>query len=547
VTAAALIKTLGKLFLKLELRSKDGSARKTILVSLSYLVAGFFVSFLVYRQSFDASGLEFAFLSYLLFSILMIFVAVSELDNLVISPVEAEVLAVLPIQDKIVARAKLYVLIRYVFVAALPLLLPGAAFFQLRVSLLVLTILYIAAGFLLFVFLLSLLVLLYAIALCNIQASRVSSLTLVFQALLIFILILGYQYISFSAGPGTNFTSIYRLLESTNSLQFFPQAWFAVIPARHNYPQYSGSVILRYILPLAVSYFSYLSLKLYLMDNYQSIYQKFTSRHSRTDIPVSRPPRLVYRPPHRAGMPGALGAVCRGASEAAAFSLMQSMFRRDKSVKLNMLLMFIVPSALTLFALMSGQLYSPFTQFFLIGKPVFHISILITSLIAVSAAAAGIKATNEPTAAWIYDAYPIQSRKSFTEGVRKFFLLYFILPLFIFFLLVFSLRMPFYDAFLHSLYIISSANLFNTIYHSFSRSLPFTRMNTVLNSVQRIAALSLPLAAGIIFVVIQYYVYQKKSYVVIAVAAIALLNFLLLKLRWAAKSAGTNNLAPRHE
>lgn len=519
-------KTVGKLFLKLEFRGKDGSAKKIMLVLLSYFVLGFMVSFLVYQQSLDSTGFEFTFLTYLLFSIAIIFAVITELDNLIISVPEIETLSILPIEYRVIVEAKLYSYGPFMLIHCAPLLLPGSYFFYLNVRSVPHTLLYVAGGLMLLVFLMCLLILIYSIALRNVRAERVNSFTLIFQALLVLILILGYQFVSFSfsTGSGGGVASVYSFLETSRTLQYFPQSWFAGIAAKGQYIL-NWKLVLKYILPLVIPYLAYISLRYYLTDNYGVIYEKI--QHKEHKEKVGWIPASAMPPAWQAGMPGYLA----NASEKASFSLMQSMLRRDKTVKLNIVLMLIIPFALTLFALISGQMYSPFVQFFAAGRPVFHISILITALIALNAAATGIKVSNEPQATWVYEAYPIGSKKEFINGVRKFFIVYFIFPLFVFLLMIFSLRMSLYDALLHSLFIAVAANLFNTLYHLFSRTLPFTIINTVLNSVRRIAELGLPLVIGVIFVLIQYYVYQKKWYVVIAVGAMGLMNLGIVRIR----------------
>jgi hypothetical protein len=514
--------TLGKLFLKLEFRGKDGSAKKIILVLLSYFVFGFMVSFFTYEQTLDSTGFEFAFLTYLLFSIVIIFAAMTELDNLIISAAEIEILSMLPIDNNVIAKAKLYMLGLYIFTVSIPLLLPGSYFFYLGVRSVPHAVMYAAGGFLLFIFLMHLLLLVYSIALRNVRAERVGSFTLILQALLILILILSYQFVSFSfsTGSGGGVASVYSFLETSRTLQYFPQSWFAGIAAKGQYIL-NWKLVLKYILPLIIPYLAYLSFRYYLTDNYGAIYEKLQYRvHPASGGTGAE--RKEYREPGDSFV--RMIHHFASASERAAFSLMRNMLKRDKSVKLNVILMFIIPTALTLFALLSGQMYSPFIQFFTPSRAVFHISILITALIALNAAATGIKVSNEPQATWVYDAYPIGRKKEFINGVRKFFIVYFIFPLFVFLLIIFSLRMSVYDALLHAAFIATAVNLFNTFYHLFSRTLPFTKMNTILNSVQRIAALGLPLAIGVIFVVLQYYVYQKKWLVIIAVGAMGLIN-----------------------
>ncbi len=122
----------------------------------------------------------------------------------------------------------------------------------------------------------------------------------------------------------------------------------------------------------------------------------------------------------------------------------------------------------------------------------------------------GIKITSTPAASWIYDAYPMESVRRFKNGVRKFFVLYLLIPVSLFLFILFTVKMPLWQAFIHIFFIFSAANLYNTICHSFSKTLPFTKENTIINSVQRIISMIIAILAGVPLIGLQIVVYRNE-------------------------------------
>ncbi len=272
---------------------------------------------------------------------------------------------------------------------------------------------------------------------------------------------------------------------------------------------------------------SWLCLRLYLTDNYSRIHEKFMQSRS------VNPDKIGTNSKRETFFSRLLAYISclylSNSPEQSSFSLMRSMLRREKAVRLNILLMVMIPVALTLFALITDQLASPFKQFYLTSRPAFHISIMITLFIVINTAILAVKVSNDPEAAWIYDAYPLTPKNNFVNGLRKFFFIYLILPVCTALFIIFSLKMPVYDALLHTLFILISADLLNTIYHIFNKTLPFTRTNSLLMSLQRIGSLLFPVAYGILFAVIQYFVYRSTYYTLFSIIILVILNSALVK------------------
>jgi hypothetical protein len=382
--------------------------------------------------------------------------------------------------------------------------------------------LYFISGFALCLFAVYILLFLYAYASRILKTSRLSLYTLTVQVILIFLLILGYQFISyiFTGKPGSAISSQFDTMQKNGLINYFPHAWFAFIPSKVK-TIYDYKVAVKLILPIFITYFSYLTLKLYLIENYSRIREKFMYSRGFTVNKNTSAGFFIFAP---------LGRLInkiylRGNAEESSFNLMKSLFKRDKTVRLNILPMIIIPSGLALFAFLTNQLPIPFSSNYFDTKPVFHISILLSVLVVLNTGILGLKVTNYTGVSWIYDAYPVEPKKHFINGIRKFYNVFLLAPVCIIIFIFFSLKMPVLFAGIHTLFIFTAANLFNSIYHIFNRTLPFSKDNTIFNSVSRLSSIILPFLYGILFIYLQYIVYKNISTAIIAVGVILMITF----------------------
>ena len=300
---------------------------------------------------------------------------------------------------------------------------------------------------------------------------------------------------------------------------FFP-AWFAFIPARHTYiPDYRYMV--KIILPFIIVLFSYFSLKMYLVEIYSSLRAKYQ---------VSL---IFFNPKKRSSfLSGSLNKMLsilylRKNIENASFSLMQSLYRKDKTVRLNILPMLVIPIGLGIFAMITNQLPSPFAYYYFDIKPVFHISIFISILVVLNTGILGVKVTNYTGVSWVYNAYPLGSKKGFINGIRKFFVVYMLVPICLVLFIMFAFEMTIYYAVVHILYIFACVNLYNSLIHIFNKNLPFTKENTLFNSIQRITSILFPFLFGTIFILVQFFVYKNIFSAIIAAISIFVITFWL--------------------
>jgi hypothetical protein len=486
------------------------------------LIPGMFLPFLLFKQSTDPSGYEYIFLTYLFITVILSFTIISELDNFIISKTESEVLGILPLDDATIVNAKMYVIIRYLTLLTVPLLLPGSFFYFFIVRSVPRTILYYLSGLILSQFLVNLILLIYCFALMNLKLKRLSTYTYIFQILLIFFLVVGYQFVSYTftgkISPAS--LSYFGVIQKNGILQYFPQAWFGYIPVSRNTTA-DYRMLLKSVLPLVITYLSFLSLKMYLMENYTVIRERFL--HSKVLFGNTESGRNKFQSESLWTM-FTDRVYIKNPVEQASFTWLKSFFKRDKAVKLNLLPMIMIPVGLAVFALATGQLPTPFGNF-LESHTAFHISIPISVLVVNTTAILGIKITSNPSASWVYDAYPIESRKRFKNGMRKFFVLYMLTPVCLFLFIIFLIAMPVLEAAVNTLFIFAVSNLYNTINHGFSKSFPFTRENTLVNSGQRIFSMMLAIIFSIPVIALQFLVYRTALDAFAASAGLVTLTY----------------------
>jgi hypothetical protein len=519
------VRTLGSLLLKLETRSKTGSNKKLLLLNISYLLPGIFLPWLLVKQNADATGFEFAFITYLFHSLILAFTVITELDNIIISKNESELLSSMPINDSLLARAKMYMVSRYVIFLTFPLLIPGSIYYYLISDSFSRSFLYLVAGFMLCYFTVNVIIFLYSAALRVFKSGNLSSYTLIFQLTMVLAMIIGYQFISFgvTGRPGSSASGYLNALKAKGIIDYFPQAWFALIPAKNNLEP-GFALLLKLVLPVFICYMSYFTLKVYLAENYAYIREKFTSSKYFYSAEVKEKKGIF---PFSVIREFVQNVYLRNNRERSSFGLIRALYKSDKTVKLSVIPMIIIPLGLAIFALITDQLPAPLSKNYFETKPVFHISILLCVLVVVNTSLLGVRITNYPGVSWVYEAYPLISRKHFKNGFRKFFVVYMIIPVCLLLGIVFLIKIPADQSILHTIFIFASANLYNTIFNLVSKSLPFTKENTLINSLQRMTAILFPFLFGIIIIMVQLFAYRSVLYAVLTILALFTITFWL--------------------
>lgn len=94
------------MLLKMETRGRTGSGRKMLLLNLSFFIPGLFLPYILFKQNADPTGYQFAFAAFMFYSLITAFTILTELDNLITSKTEAEIITVMPVDTSILVNAK---------------------------------------------------------------------------------------------------------------------------------------------------------------------------------------------------------------------------------------------------------------------------------------------------------------------------------------------------------------------------------------------------------------------------------------------------------
>jgi hypothetical protein len=357
------------------------------------------------------------------------------------------------------------------------------------------------------------------------KSKNLGTYTLVFQLVMVLAMIIGYQFISFgvTGRSGSSTSGYLHSLMAKGIIDYLPQSWYALIAARNNYVPDLG-LLLKLMLPLFICYMSYFTLKIYLTENYSYIREKFlSSKYFETGSAKEKTGFF----PFRMFSDFVQNIYLRNNLERSSFGLIRSLYKTDKTVKLAIVPMVIIPLGLAIFALITNQLPAPFTKNYFDTKPVFHISILLCVLVVLNTAILAVKVTNYPGVSWVYDSYPMTSRKHFKNGFRKFFVVYLLLPVCVLLGIIFLFKIPADQALLHIVFIFASANLYNSVFNLLSKALPFTRENTLINSLQRMTSILFPFLYGVIIILVQLFSYRSFLIAVVTILALFTVTFWL--------------------
>ncbi|KXK46356.1 MAG: hypothetical protein UZ05_CHB002002352 [Chlorobi bacterium OLB5] len=510
------------MLLKMETRGRTGSGRKMLLLNLSFFIPGLFLPYILFKQNADPTGYQFAFAAFMFYSLITAFTILTELDNLITSKTEAEIITVMPVDTSILVNAKMYMLNRYLLLLTVPLLLPGSIYFYAILRSVPRALLFYIAALMICFFTAHILLLLYTAALKIFKAGSAGKYTLVFQSLMILFLIFAYQFVSFgiTGKPGSTLNSYFSALKAKGIIDYFPPAWFAFLTARKQY-LLEPALILKLSLPLVISISAYYSFKLFMLENFAAIRDKYLNSLTISGGKDLKKRFFIFQYIHDFIQ----NVYIRNYTERASFGLIRAMYYRDKTVRLAVVPMILIPIGLALFALFTNQLPAPFGKNFLDIKPVFHISLLLSLLVVLNTSIISVKISRYPGAEWVYDSYPVSSVRNFRSGFRKFFVVYLLIPTCIGLGIIFLIKIPAHQALLHAVFIFVSANLYNSVFNLLDRKFPFTLENTLLNSVKKFSAIIYPFVFGTVLILLQIFVYKNMLTALIAAVVILTLTF----------------------
>jgi len=313
----------------------------------------------------------------------------------------------------------MYVILRYLFVLSLPLMVPGSIFYYFIAKSLPRAFLYYASGYVMCLFVTNVLLLIYSFVLRNFKAKRLSTLYLYSSGIVN--IFSGYRIpvciLHFCRQAKWWCHFILWGDSEKRAHTIFPQAWFGFIPVRQNF-YFDFRLLVKAILPVFISYFAYLSLKIYLAENYGKIRERV--HHSRIFFTESRA--------ISGGFSLANAWNCfiekfyiRNKIEQSSFTLLKIFFKREKAVKLNILPMIMIPGGIGQYSHYWPNSCCPRFGKWISEKTCFSYFHNAFTLSCNNYINAGNKNYGKPAASWVYDSFSRWIKKKIQKRDKKIF------------------------------------------------------------------------------------------------------------------------------
>lgn len=498
---------LTKLFIKLDYRDKNkGSLSKLTGISLAYLLSSALIS-LDYYKSYDL--LSFITLGFTLKLFFIGFAVLGDFPNLLFSKSFSEILEIYPFGKKELVFSKIISTFIYLLYFGILMLIPQSIFVYFAENNISLVLKFLINGLMFDVFILSLFIFLYSIAI-YLLAEKTSVLLFIFQVFFVAVIIYlsGRQRIS----------GVKNSIFDNYSYNFFPQSVFSKAVFDLNFFFIGAGLVSAFTL---INYF-------YLSKNYYVISSKLLDfKPKKRKVNFTLPLIILYEK--------FTSFFLKNNIESAFFGLMKNMFVKSKTIKLRILPFIFIPLIIIAIGIINNK--PDGLLFESNGKDVFssfEINILspgitITYIMSMRLLISGIKISDESLSdiKWIYDTLPINSINSSFNGAVKFIYLNFIFPLTVLSIIILSYKLSIVDLIINYIFIFSAGNLFNLIFRKFDFGYPFSVGNTKLNSTGRILEVFLAVIIGLLIFLMQIFLFKNVVYILISLIVIFGVSFVI--------------------
>jgi hypothetical protein len=482
------------LSLKIDFIGKRGEKRfkKFISLFLSYLITGFFISESLYLKC-DL----YTFL-FILFSFTIVFVGMNILSNIdIIFGTEKEIYfySYLPFDIGNFFLAKVFSSIVFFIVSSLFLNLFAFLFLYLKTSDILLLVNYIIFNSFLVVFVVFSILIIYFIFLKNLSKLKIKNALSNAQVILIFIIILGYQFV-------TNILKNDRIFYNFSSswLNLLPPSWLSNIVLYQKGLDliWELTALLLNILVLLIitSLLVYYSVKI-LSANYSNLINiKAEIVKSKENGIIAKWLNIIKK------------ALIPNIKEYAAFELFSDLYKKEKSLKLRILPGMIFPFSILIFGLINDTLYNPFTYGITSSASVSHMTLLYLIIFLAFFTNNSIKISSMYEASWIFSTFnvPVGILKS---GFHKFIFYKIILPFFLLIFIVFVLKMAITAALLQTIFLYLCYKTVKLVLMKIDKNIPLSKKPDKTESLSLVFKVIYLLPISILFMLIHIFLFKR--------------------------------------
>ncbi|MCS6816451.1 MAG: hypothetical protein N0A16_10265 [Blastocatellia bacterium] len=454
-------------------------------------------------------------LIFLAYSMLMVaFIVLSEFGATIVSPDDYEILGHRPISSRTYFAAKLSNLLFYVLLIGsalnvFPALLGAFSDAEKRSF----PFAYFPVALLASLFSAMLIVLLYGALLRVINYERFKDVLVYVQIVFSFVVIFGYQVI-LRAMP---YWEQEGLAESRRAILLTPPGWFASLVQiglgqwERDYMLWAG--------------WGMLMTGVLVGAGLRSFSLEYSFHLARLRAATAE--RWRARSPIRRRIARALERlVARSPEERAAFYLIRRMLRRDRALKLRLYPALGFPIAFIALGIAEKSLTDPFLPSKRFPSTAFF-TLLVGPLLIMNFQAL-LPYSQEHAAAWLFRVTPVRDLVRFFAGVRKAFLIFLLLPLFLLIGASFAWFWKPWHAFLYAVLGFALSYIFLGIAFLFYRGgFPFSQEPAKMTQTRQVtlAFLSMPIFG--VFLTILYVLSKHPKWLIVALGLILLLGWIL--------------------
>jgi len=437
------------------------------------------------------------------------FAVLGDFSNLLFSKPFSEILEMYPFGNRELVFSKIVSTFIYLLYFGILMLIPQSVFVYFAGNDISVVFKFLINGLMFDVFILSLFILLYSIAI-YLLAEKTSALLFLFQ--ISFIALIMYL----SGRPRVS--GVKNTIFENPVYHYLPQSVFSKAVFDLNFFFIGFGLVFVFTL---INY-------IYLSRNYYSISSKLLDLKPKKE-------RLNYALPLIVLYEKFTAYFLKNDIERAFFGLMKNMFVKSKTIKLRMIPILFIPVVIIAVGLINNRpegiiidsndsgFFSSFA--FKILSP----GITITYIMSIRLLISNIKIADESLTdvRWVYETLPMKSNKASFNGAVKFIYLNFVLPLTVLSILILSFKIGFIDLLINYVFIFTMGNLFNLILRKFDSDYPFSVENTKLNSTGRVLEVFLTVAIGLVIFGIQIFIFKNVVYILISLIVIFGVSFVI--------------------
>lgn len=504
------VKILFNIFLKLEFRDSENSAKKKFIgVVISYLFANAVLSLNSFL-SFEKTSYELLAFSTGVF--LLVFVLLSDFGNIFFTKKHIDAVSPLPVSVSELVLSKFASAFAYIAVFAFVIILPQTVFFFFYGNDIAETLMFAVVNVLSLFFLTGIFLFLYTVCV-RVFTEKASYMLYFLQFIFFFYVVYVSSHISKRA-------IVRGDIMNSDFIKYFP----------HYYFTFAVTDFLWLFLLALLTVLIYVLYYLYLKKNYNllsAIIYELKERKKK-----EKEKKNIYSVYNEFICSRFIG----NNEEKASYMLTANQLRSSKSMKMKFIPLSFIPLIVTMIAVFSGSLlFEPGGEGSIsILTPSFFFTLLMCIKLLVSATK--IEDENSTGAAWTFSVLPVRSLKRVINANIKFVHANFIIPVVFILTCILIFKIPPLTLLYNMVFILSSSYFIVSVFFLFDKTAPFSLENTRYNSVSKLGEILLIMLAGIVIFVSQIFIFENVIFVGISVLLFFAVSAFLKKRQFTLKS-----------